>query len=889
MKKLYITILAVLGVALMLTWGCVEENTYEIDSPEEQLVVTPQGTLIPFTVNASTVADAPKVTVDYGKQQLFQGGDILRIFGTDGTYEISGDLTLQTDALLESGVFSGTLLYTGTGRPADDFPLTATLISEGNRMPAEGNPYANAIADLLDLAVQQFSTLSATSTYGEKTFALSQGTAFIEFVINMNGLSDDGKCKVRIQNKAVTEVLASCDTVTIKDGKARFTAAFAGGTELSQASVYIDGLIVRFGGSSGVTLVAGAAYNVTKTVNLLETPLSMRARESHTILMGGYKNTGSIQYSINGGEKTGLNGAYQIAMQTGDVVQFYDDYEYEHGFFMSNNGSILFLMYGNMMSLVSSTGYPTLKELKQERVFNRLFDGGYMSAFAFGNHPKRDILLPATTLSKECYAYMFASCKGLTRLPDLPATELTELCYYAMFFACSANLTQPMAELPATTLAKDCYRSMFGSCYSLQSTPIIRATTVADYCCYQMFYQCRALTTAPELQAAVMEPNCYYEMFKGCTALTQAPTLASTTLATSCYQGMFNGCTALRTAPELPATSLATSCYQDMFSGSGITAAPELSATTMVTSCYESMFSNCRHLLAAPELSATTLANRCYCNMFTGCSKITVAPDLPVKTLAQSCYESMFSNCTGLKTVHVLPATQLVRRCYDSMFQGCSALELVPSDMLPSTQLEWECYECMFQGCSSLLAAPELPADYVPYFSYSQMFSGCSSLRSAPELPATLLSTYCYQALFADCSSLRTPPVLPATVLTNHCYSGMFRNCTNLQSAPELPAQTMKLGCYENMFLGCTSLTTAPTLPASSLEQSCYEKMFYGCTNLSSVKCLATNISATDCVKDWLNGVAAAGTFTKATSMPVGEGGWPTDSASGIPTGWTVL
>ena len=59
--------------------------------------------------------------------------------------------------------------------------------------------------------------------------------------------------------------------------------------------------------------------------------------------------------------------------------------------------------------------------------------------------------------------------------------------------------------------------------------------------------------------------------------------------------------------------------------------------------------------------------------------------------------------------------------------------------------------------------------------------------------------------------------------------------------------------------------------------------MFYGCTSLRSIKCLATNISASDCTADWLSGVSATGTFTKASSME----SW-TEGASGIPTGWTV-
>ena len=58
--------------------------------------------------------------------------------------------------------------------------------------------------------------------------------------------------------------------------------------------------------------------------------------------------------------------------------------------------------------------------------------------------------------------------------------------------------------------------------------------------------------------------------------------------------------------------------------------------------------------------------------------------------------------------------------------------------------------------------------------------------------------------------------------------------------------------------------------------------MFQGCTSLKSVTCLATDISAINCTKYWLKGVAASGTFTKAAST-----NWPTNSSSGIPSGWT--
>ena len=58
--------------------------------------------------------------------------------------------------------------------------------------------------------------------------------------------------------------------------------------------------------------------------------------------------------------------------------------------------------------------------------------------------------------------------------------------------------------------------------------------------------------------------------------------------------------------------------------------------------------------------------------------------------------------------------------------------------------------------------------------------------------------------------------------------------------------------------------------------------MFNGCTNLNKVECRARYISATDCTKDWLKDVAAAGTFIAYNSSIAWDAG-----ASGIPSGWT--
>ena len=86
------------------------------------------------------------------------------------------------------------------------------------------------------------------------------------------------------------------------------------------------------------------------------------------------------------------------------------------------------------------------------------------------------------------------------------------------------------------------------------------------------------------------------------------------------------------------------------------------------------------------------------------------------------------------------------------------------------------------------------------------------------------------------------------------------------------------------MFYNCTSLETAPALPATTLVNGCYGGMFSNCSKLNSIVMLATDISATNCLDNWVRNVASTGTFVKAasmTSLPSGE--------DGIPLGWTVI
>ena len=138
-------------------------------------------------------------------------------------------------------------------------------------------------------------------------------------------------------------------------------------------------------------------------------------------------------------------------------------------------------------------------------------------------------------------------------------------------------------------------------------------------------------------------------------------------------------------------------------------------------------------------------------------------------------------------------------------------------------------------------------------------------------------------SLFEGRRQLTQAPELPAATLADDCYYMMFSGCTSLTQAPKLPAENLADNCYYGMFSSCTSLTEAPELPAKILADNCYQGMFYGCKNLNSVTMLATDVSASDALYQWLDGTAEGGTLYVASGMATD----PTIRGS-LPSLWTV-
>lgn len=117
-------------------------------------------------------------------------------------------------------------------------------------------------------------------------------------------------------------------------------------------------------------------------------------------------------------------------------------------------------------------------------------------------------------------------------------------------------------------------------------------------------------------------------------------------------------------------------------------------------------------------------------------------------------------------------------------------------------------------------------------------------------------------------------------------FFGMFYNCSNLVKAPKniiwTTAYSSKYYRCKYMFYGCSSLITAPIINLVNLKIGDCAEMFSGCSNLKYIKMLATDVSGSGCLINWVKDVAATGTFVKTTGVSIPTG------VNGIPEGWTV-
>ena len=183
-----------------------------------------------------------------------------------------------------------------------------------------------------------------------------------------------------------------------------------------------------------------------------------------------------MKYSKNNGEKENITGDIEISvhgtLEQLDMVQFYgNSKDYSNTRIVSTDNMSL---SGNIMSLVDEENFATITTMEGAS-FAGLFAGNTCGFEASG------LLLPATTLSEDCYSGMFAGCSGMSDTPvELPALTLAPGCYSNMFEGCGMIPAAP--HLPATELVDRCYASMFSGCWTLYQVTCLATTIKGSGC-----------------------------------------------------------------------------------------------------------------------------------------------------------------------------------------------------------------------------------------------------------------------------------------------------------------------------------------------------------------------------------------------------------------------
>lgn len=239
-----------------------------------------------------------------------------------------------------------------------------------------------------------------------------------------------------------------------------------------------------------------------------------------------------LKFKKNGGDFVSVTvSANTITVAAGDKVALYADGS--DNIYDSNTDELTAFciacnndcyVYGNVMSLLSSSDFKNATSISTEYAFARLF---YENTH-IKNHATKSFVLPAMTLADFCYWVMFDGCTGLTSTPALPATTLAASCYGGMFFGCTGLTSAPV--LPATTLEINCYDGMFCGCTGLTSAPVLPATTLELYCYYEMFKGCSNLSSVTCLATDISAYRCTYEWLDGVASsgtFTKASSMSS--------------------------------------------------------------------------------------------------------------------------------------------------------------------------------------------------------------------------------------------------------------------------------------------------------------------------------------------------------------------------
>ena len=491
-------------ILLFLTLSCVKE--------QEALV--PEGT-VTATIHYKAVvqgSDLTRASISgaFGTgSYIFQEGDHLFIVdaATEGT-NLWGVLTLINGAGSGSGTFEGTLNCTVS--PTDETELSATLVGpdaaagfysiSGEKVT--GPTYPSSIpyeAGGLAEYVKKYSHFTSSSTFGEKSFTLTQQTVFVNFNIEHIAkacLTNSSATEIGISIKSgepLTTVRTFTDIPWAAGGNAHigsvnFTGVFKTSDNIGSGQICVEDCTIPitsddYNGNfdDDQTLSANRYYTVTRTFDPQWPGFRITATANSTNVYFNYYDEENSYLSKSA---IPLNKDESICVR-GDRGNYENNGGDDYGtpsnrpIFDADNKCYI---SGNIMSLLHD------KVNLVPSAFHGAFSKGSSTPVTYIDiNPSNPLILPATTLPENCYQQMFRNCTSLTAAPVFRAENVAYRCCYNMFRDCSNLANVSGIELPALTLAIDCYRELFRKCKKLESSPMLPAPTLVQECYRQMF------------------------------------------------------------------------------------------------------------------------------------------------------------------------------------------------------------------------------------------------------------------------------------------------------------------------------------------------------------------------------------------------------------------
>lgn len=433
------------------------------------------------------VPDEPVITCDGENVTITcatQGATIYYRLNQQGNYAtysspiaITGDTVVQAYSDLmgqTSDIVSESCIYEGLEPPViscDGENVTITCESPGADIQyrlgsGTYETYSEPIAITADTVVQAYSTMNSKSS----------------ITVTVTCVYDPGvKPPVIVcDGENVTITCATQGAVIYY----KLNEDVSYDTYVSAITITADTVVHAYSQHNGETsMVVTETCIYSHTHDYSNDYLTLNILTGGTVLwkcIGSTTSAKTISYSVDDGltwsSITSTSAGVPITVSAGEKIllkgtnaAYSKDKSNYSGF---DGGTARYDIEGNIMSLIGGDDFTGVTAFTKNFAFCSLFkQSGAISA--------KNMILPVLTLREASYRAMFSKAPYLIEAPALPATTLAKDCYWYMFEECPIT---EAPELPATTLAQGCYGYMFTKCGSLNYIKCMATNISASAC-----------------------------------------------------------------------------------------------------------------------------------------------------------------------------------------------------------------------------------------------------------------------------------------------------------------------------------------------------------------------------------------------------------------------